>query len=129
MQDQALNTRYYDKHIMKEGHTDRCRMYHSQPQTAEHPSGCHTLANDQDLNRHYQVAAQILLDICKHYGIKVHAKSWLDHKPNRVTENEQVTILQDSQMIKDRHIHHNKPYIVIKEKQTIVPDNRCDNIQ
>ena len=25
-QDQALNTRYYNKHIIKEGHTDRCRM-------------------------------------------------------------------------------------------------------
>ena len=34
-QDQTLNTRYYSKHIMKEGHTDRCRMCHSQAETEE----------------------------------------------------------------------------------------------
>ena len=32
-QDQALNTRYYSKHIIKQGSTDRCRMYHTQVKT------------------------------------------------------------------------------------------------
>ena len=27
-QDQALNTRYYSKHIIKQGSTDRCRLCH-----------------------------------------------------------------------------------------------------
>ena len=68
---QALNTRYYSKHIIKQGTTDRCRMCHTQPETVEHIiSGCQPLA-DQDLNRHNQVAAQLHLDICRHYGIKV----------------------------------------------------------
>ena len=31
-QDQALNTRYYSKHITKLGTTDRCRMCHTQPE-------------------------------------------------------------------------------------------------
>ena len=40
-QDQALNIRYYNKHIMKEGQGDRCGMCHSQPETVEHIiSGC-----------------------------------------------------------------------------------------
>ena len=46
------------------------------------------------------------------------AKSWYEHKPNRVTENEQVTILWDSQIITDKHIPHNRPDIVVKEKET-----------
>ena len=46
------------------------------------------------------------------------AKSWYKHKPNRVTENEQVTIQWDSLIITDRHIPHNKPAKVIKEKET-----------
>ena len=29
VQDQALNTRYYSKHIIKQGTTDRCRMCHT----------------------------------------------------------------------------------------------------
>ena len=118
-QDQALNIRYYNKHIMKEGHTDRCRMWHSQLEIVEHIiSGCQTLATDQYLNRNSQVAVQIHLDICKHYEIKVDAKSWYEHKPNRVTKNEQVTKLQNSKIITDRHIPQNKPDIVIKEKET-----------
>ena len=81
-QDQALNTRYYDKHIIKQGTTDRCRMCHTQPETVEHLiSGCQTLAEDQYCNRHNQVAAQLHLDICRHYGIKVEAECWYQHKP------------------------------------------------
>ena len=69
-QDQALNTRYYSKHIIKQGSTDRCRMYHTQAETEEHIiSGCQTLA------------AQLHLDICKHYAIKVDAQHWYQHNP------------------------------------------------
>ena len=46
-QDQALNTRYYSKHIIKQGTTDTCSMCHTQPETVEHIiSGCQTLAAD-----------------------------------------------------------------------------------
>ena len=94
-------------------------MCHSQPETVELiVSGCQTLTADQYLNRHNQVAAQLHMDICKHCGIKVDDKSWYEHKSNRVTENEEVTILWDSQIITDRHIPHNKLDIVIKEKET-----------
>ena len=81
-QDQALNTRYYSKHIIKQGTTDRCRMCHTKPETVEHIiSGCQTLAADQDLNRHNQVAAQLHLVICRHYDIKVETECWYQHKP------------------------------------------------
>ena len=50
--DQALNTTYYSKHIIKQGTTDRCRMCHTQPETVEHIiSGCQTLAADQYLKK------------------------------------------------------------------------------
>ena len=40
-QDQALNIRFYSKHIIKKGSTDRCRMCHSQAETVEHITyGC-----------------------------------------------------------------------------------------
>ena len=77
-QDQALHTRY----IIKQGTSDRYRMCHTKPETVEHIiSGCKTLAADQYLNRHNQVAAQLHLDICRHYGIKVKAECWYQHKP------------------------------------------------
>ena len=81
-QDQALNIRYYSKHIIKQGSTDRCRMCHTQVETVEHIiSGCQTLAAEKYLNRHNQVAAQLHLDICKHYAIKVDAQHWYQHDP------------------------------------------------
>ena len=59
-------------------------MCHTQPETVEHDiSGCQTLAADQYLNRHNQVASQLHLDICRHYGIKVEAEYWYQHKPER----------------------------------------------
>ena len=59
-QDQALNTRYYSKHIIKQGTTDRCRMCHTQPETVKPIiSGCQTLAADQYLKRHNQVAVTV----------------------------------------------------------------------
>ena len=51
-QDQALNTSYYSKHIIKQGSTDKYRMCNSQPETVEHIiSGCQSLAADQYLNK------------------------------------------------------------------------------
>ena len=123
-QDQALNTRYYSKHI-KQGTTDRCRMCHTQAETVEHIiSGCQTLAADQYLNRHNQVAAKLHVDIYRHYGIKVEAECWYQHKPEQVMDNEKTTILWDSPIITDRHVPHNKPDIVIQEKKS----DRCQII-
>ena len=80
--DQALNTRYYSKHIIKQGTIDRCRMWHTQPEIVEHIiSGWQTLAADQCLNRHNYVAPWLHLDIYRHYGIKVEAECWYQHKP------------------------------------------------
>ena len=46
-QDQALNTKYYSKHIIKQGTTDRWRMCHTQPETVQHIiSGYKILAAD-----------------------------------------------------------------------------------
>ena len=78
-QDQALNTRYYSKHIIKQGSTDRCRMCHTQAESVEHIiSGCQTLAADKYLNRHNQVAAQLHLDICV-----VPPQSWGDRSDTK----------------------------------------------
>ena len=56
-------------------------------------SGCQSLATDQYLKRHNQVAAQLHLDICKYYNIAVEAQHWYQHKPEQVVENELVTNL------------------------------------
>ena len=94
-------------------------MCQSQPEKVEHIiSGFQTLAADQYLNRHNQVAVQLHLGICKYYNIKVEAQHWHQHKPEWVVENELATILWDSPVITDRHIPCNKPDLIAQEKET-----------
>ena len=96
-------------------------MCQSQPETVEHIiSGCQALAADQYLNRHNQVAAQLHLDICKHYNIKVEVQQWYQHKLEQVVENELATILWDSSVITGGHISCNKPDLIVQEKETII---------
>ena len=107
-------TRYYTKHVMQQGDTDICRMCHQQPETVEHiMTGCTALAADQYLERHNKVAAENSID--------TQGKHWYQHKPDRVIDNEAVTILRDSPIQTDRHIPCNKPDIVIREKTS----NKC----
>ena len=97
----------------------RLRLCHTQAETVEHIiSGCQTLAADMYLNRHNQVAAQLHLDICKHYAIKVDAWHWYQHNPEWVMENEKTTVLWDHQVKTDRHIPCNKLDIIIHEKDS-----------
>ena len=120
--DKSLNTRYNGKHISKQGTTDTCRMCHNQPETGEHNiSGGQILAADKYFNRHNQVAVHLYLDICKHYNIKEDAQHWYQHNPERIIENEKVTILWDFQITPGRHVPCNKPDINIQEKES----DRC----
>ena len=80
-------------------------MCHSEPETVEHITPqCQVLAAEEYLNRHNHVAAQLHLDICRHYGIKMDAKTWNEHEPNHIMENDQATVLWDSQIITDIYI-------------------------
>ena len=94
-------------------------MCHTQAESVEHViSGCQTLAADKNLIRHNQVAAQLHLDISKHYGIKVVTQHWYQHNPVQVMENEKATILWDYQIKTDRHIQYNKSDLIIQEKES-----------
>ena len=79
--------------------------------------------SSRSVSYHNQEAAQLHLDICRHYGIKVEAECWYQHKPEWVMENEKATILWDSPVITSRHVPCNKPDIVIQEKK--VSNHRC----
>ena len=119
-QDQVLNTRYYSKHIIKQRTTDRCRMCHTQLEAVQHIiSWCQTLAADQYLNRHNQVAAQLHLDICRHYGIRVEAECWYQYVSlNKWWRMRRQLSCGTPQFITNRHVPCNKPDIVIQEKKS-----------
>ena len=96
-QDRALNTRYYSKHITKRDATDMCHVCHHQLETVEHiTSVCLVLAAEVYPNRHNYLAAQLYLDIGRHYGVNLDVKTWYEHEPGHVLENEQAKVLEDT---------------------------------
>ncbi|KAI5731368.1 hypothetical protein M8J77_008920 [Diaphorina citri] len=116
-QDQALRTKYYDKHILKLNNDDKCRLCKTQPETITHViSGCQQLAKHEYTNRHNRVCIYVHYQICKHFKFPVSEK-WYQHNPDPVTSNDDVVVLYDQSIQTDRTILSNRPDIVIKEKK------------
>ena len=106
----------YCKHVINQGVTDKWRLCHSQPETMKLTiSECQQLAAEKYLNEPNQVAAELNLDFCKYYNIKMDAQLWYDNNPDKVIANDKVKVLWDSQISTDRHISCSKPDIGFKE--------------
>ena len=102
------------KNWQKDGTSPLCSICHKQEETADHIiSGCPELAKPDYLERHNKAAAYIHWKACQHCSIKVPERLY-EHKPETVTENEEVIILWDMQIHTGRELLTNKPDIVIK---------------
>ena len=57
-------------------------------------AGCQKLVATRYLDRHNKVTAVLCIhmDICKYYRIDVQGQYWYEYKPDRVVENDEVTI-------------------------------------
>ena len=104
-QDQALNTRYYSKHIIKQGTTDRCRMCHTQTRNC----GTHHIRVPYTSSRSVPQQAQprscpVAPGHIQALWHQVEAECCYQHKPEQVMENEKETILWDSPVITDRQV-------------------------
>ena len=98
-----------------DGGTDNC----SQGPEPPYQVNTNWLAKTDYLERHNKAAVYIHWKVCQHYSIEI-PERWYEHKPETVTENEEVTILWDMKIHTDRELSANKPDIVIKDHA-----NRC----
>jgi hypothetical protein len=70
-QDQALNTKYYATKIFNTEADSKCRLCQQFYETIDHIiSACPILTNEQYLNRHDRVSAQLHFKICKEIGVQ-----------------------------------------------------------
>ena len=119
-QGQSLPTKSYFARIVRDDTSTLYRICHKHEETVDHIiSGCPEVAKTDYLEKHNKAAAYIHCKACQHYSIEV-PQRWYEHKPETVTENEEVTILWDIQIHTDRELSANKPDIVIKDHA-----NRC----
>ena len=79
-------------------------------------SNCSVLAPNEYTVRHDRVAQYIHWTLCNHFGIETSPR-WYEHKPEPVTETQNITILWNFAIHTDRTIKANRPDIVLKDRQ------------
>lgn len=116
-QDQALNTRYHQKNILKQRTDSKCRMCNKAEEHISHiVSGCSTLAPTEYVNRHNRVASFVHWTMCRDLGSQVCGK-YYEHKPEKVVDINETTILWDVPVITDRNIAANRPDIIVHNRR------------
>ena len=78
------------------------------------------LAQKEYKGRHDKVCLNIHWALCKKYGVEVRER-WYVHEVESVIENDIVKILWDVYIQMDRQIEHQRPDIVVIERNT----NKC----
>ena len=116
-QDQAINTRDYQKVICGQQVESKCRMCSQHEETVDHiVSGCEVLAKTEYISRHNKAAAYLHWSICKDHDIEITDK-WYVHEPETVMHNKDnnITIMWDMPVNTDRTITANIPDIIVKD--------------
>ena len=117
-QDQALRTNAIKSRIDKQDVSPVCRMCGKREESIAHVvAECEKFAQNQYKNwRHDRVGKVIHWELCKKYGFDCTEK-WYDHIPEGVLENEKSKILWDFRIQTDQQLNHNRPDIVIHDKE------------
>ena len=116
-QDQAINTRNYQKAICGQQVESKCRMCSQHEETVDHiVSGYEVLAKTEYIPRHNNAAAYLHWSICKDHHLKITDK-WYQHTPETVIHNKDnnLTIMWDMPVNTDRAITANRPDIIVKD--------------
>ena len=113
-QDQSLPRKNFQANILENGADPKCRVCDKHAETIDHlVSGCPILAPTEYLNRHDRLGQYIHWCLCKNFCLP-HERNWWEHKPPKVTENKNATILWDFDIHTDRTIQAVMPDIVVK---------------
>ena len=116
VQEQAIRTIYVKHEIDKTTESPLYRMCDKKKETISHiVSECETLAQKEYTRRHNNVARTLHWKLCGKYNLKKSEK-WYEHVPEGVVENEEVKILWDVMIQRDKDIKARKPDIVVVNK-------------
>ena len=116
-QDQAINTRNYQKVICCQQVDSKCGMCSQHEETVDHiASGCEVLAKTEYISRHNNASAYLHWSICKDHDLKFTDK-WYQHTAEAVMHNKDnnLTIMWDMPVKTDRTITTNRPDIIVKD--------------
>jgi len=107
VQEQAISTKYIQKHVFKTVNDDRCRLCKEAPETVHHIiSGCTTMAPTKYLHRHDNVCKYVHDLLLIEYSFKEKPTKWYEHRPNAVEENDNAKVLWNFGVQTDHLITH-----------------------
>jgi hypothetical protein len=119
IQDRAINTRNYKKHICGlQSIIDKCRICGTEGETIEHIiSSCTVLAQSEYKKRHDIVPKIIHMNLAVKFNLLKDTQPHYIYKPESCLENDNYTLYFDRTVLTDIHIQHNRPDIIILNKQ------------
>ena len=99
-------------------------------QTVNHLLGeCPKLAQKEYRRRHDGVAKALHWDLCGQYEFE-RSDKWYEHSPENVDDDEKGKLLWDVSIQTDKKLDHNRPDIVLVDKQSkscLIIDVACPN--
>ncbi|CAB3387688.1 Hypothetical predicted protein [Cloeon dipterum] len=128
IQDEVISTRGYQRHVMHQDVSDRCRLCRVQNESIQHVcGGCSVLAPREYLERHNNVAKVVHQALAKNLKLQEEEQPYYRCKPPQVMEAGAggVRLLWDSEMVTDRAVEANRPDIVFidqRKKEGLIID-------
>jgi hypothetical protein len=94
-EDQTLQAKYHATKILQTETDNKCKLCHQFEETVDQiMSACPILAEEQYLNRHDGVCAELHFNLCRELGVKLNSELWYEHVPKSVEKSQvgKVTI-------------------------------------
>jgi hypothetical protein len=119
IQDRVINTRNYKKHICGlQSIIDKCRICGIEGETIEHIiSSCTVLAQSEYKKRHDIFAKIIHMNLAVKFNLLKNTQPHYSYTPESCLENDSYKLYFDRTILTDIHIKHNRPDIIILNKQ------------
>jgi hypothetical protein len=119
IQDRVINTRNYKKHIYGlQSIIDKCRICGTEGETIEHIiSSCTVLAQSEYKKRHDIFAKIIHMNLAVKFNLLKNTQPHYSYTPESCLENDSYKLYFDRTILTDIHIKHNRPDIIILNKQ------------
>jgi hypothetical protein len=119
IQNRVINTRNYKKHICGlQSIIDKCRICGTEGEKIEHIiSSCTVLAQTEYKKRHDIFAKIIHMNLAVKFNLLKDTQPHYIYKPESCLENDNYKLYFDRTVLTDIHIQHNRPDIIILNKQ------------
>ncbi|CAH2106131.1 unnamed protein product [Euphydryas editha] len=120
IQDQVIETKNYQKYIMKKKLTTdtcKCNKCNSCPETIQHITGaCKAIVQTELKHRHDQIANIIHQKLAQQQKLIKDIQPYYKYSPETVLENSTTKLYFDRAILTDRTVHYNRPDITFIDK-------------